>query len=84
MADRFRSEIKLARRVRHRNVCAIHDYGEDQGLLYISMEYLEGVDLKHMLRERGRAARRARPTRWRSRSRKACRPSTTRASSIAT
>ena len=28
----------LARRVRHRNVCAIHDYGEDQGLFYISME----------------------------------------------
>ena len=53
MADRFKSEIRLARRVRHRNVCAIHDYGEDQGLFYISMEYLEGVDLKHQLRERG-------------------------------
>jgi serine/threonine-protein kinase len=34
-------------------VCAIHDYGEDQGLFYISMEYLEGVDLKHQLRDRG-------------------------------
>jgi serine/threonine protein kinase len=53
MADRFKSEIRLARRVRHRNVCAIHDYGEDQGLFYISMEFLEGVDLKHQLRERG-------------------------------
>jgi hypothetical protein len=53
MADRFRSEIKLARRVRHRNVCAIHDYGEDRGLLYISMELVEGVDLKRVLRERG-------------------------------
>ena len=53
MAERFRSEIKLARRVRHRNVCAIHDYGEDQGLLYISMELVEGVDLKKVLRERG-------------------------------
>ena len=53
MADRFKSEIRLARRVRHRNVCAIHDYGEDQGLFYISMEYLEGVDLKHQLRDRG-------------------------------
>jgi serine/threonine protein kinase len=53
MADRFKSEIRLARRVRHRNVCAIHDYGEDQGLFYISMEYLEGVDLKHQLREKG-------------------------------
>src|SRR5262245_11044841 len=49
MAERFRSEIKLARKVRHHNVCAIHDYGEDQGLLYISMEMVEGVDLKRTL-----------------------------------
>jgi predicted Ser/Thr protein kinase len=53
MAERFRSEIKLARKVRHRNVCAIHDYGEEQGLLFISMELIEGTDLKHVLRERG-------------------------------
>jgi serine/threonine-protein kinase len=53
MAARFRSEIKLARKVRHRNVCAIHDYGEEKGLLYISMELVEGVDLKRVLRERG-------------------------------
>ena len=31
-ARRFRSEIKLARKVTHRNVCRIHDYGEDGGL----------------------------------------------------
>jgi eukaryotic-like serine/threonine-protein kinase len=53
MAERFRSEIKLARKVRHRNVCTIHDYGEDRGLLYISMELIEGVDLKHRLKEHG-------------------------------
>jgi len=53
MIDRFKSEIKLARRIRHRNVCAIHDYGEDRGLLYISMELVDGVDLKRILRERG-------------------------------
>jgi serine/threonine-protein kinase len=53
MAERFRGEIKLARRVRHKNVCAIHDYGEDSGLLYISMEFIDGTDLKHVLRDRG-------------------------------
>jgi serine/threonine-protein kinase len=53
MAERFRSEIKLARKVRHKNVCTIHDYGEDRGLLYISMELIEGVDLKHRLKEQG-------------------------------
>ncbi len=56
MAERFRSEIKLARKVRHRNVCSIHDYGEDQGLLYISMEYVEGVDLKQVLKQSGALA----------------------------
>src|SRR5262245_43016597 len=56
MADRFKSEIKLARRIRHRNVCGIHDYGEDRGLLYISMELIEGVDLKRTLREHGALA----------------------------
>ena len=50
MAARFRSEIKLARRVRHKNVCAIHDYGEEQGLLFISMELVKGIDLKRLLR----------------------------------
>lgn len=53
MTERFKSEIKLARKVRHRNVCTIHDYGEDRGLLYISMELIEGVDLKRVLREKG-------------------------------
>ena len=53
MAARFRSEIKLARKVRHRTVCAIHDYGEDRGLLYISMEFVEGVDLKQVLKQSG-------------------------------
>ena len=49
MAERFRSEIKLARKVSHPNVCRIHGYGEDGGTSYISMELLEGVDLKQAL-----------------------------------
>jgi hypothetical protein len=53
MAERFKSEIRLARKVRHRNVCAIHDFGEERGLLYISMELVGGTDLKRVVRERG-------------------------------
>jgi eukaryotic-like serine/threonine-protein kinase len=53
MARRFKSEIKLARRVRHKNVCSIHDFGEEQGLLFISMERVEGTDLKKVLKRRG-------------------------------
>jgi serine/threonine protein kinase/tetratricopeptide (TPR) repeat protein len=51
MAERFRSEIRLARKVSHPNVCRIHDYGEDAGMTFISMELLEGVDLKRRLTE---------------------------------
>ncbi len=47
---RFRSEIKLARRVRHRNVCAIYEYGEDGALRYIVMEFVEGQDLRRLIR----------------------------------
>src|SRR5512134_1872219 len=53
MERRFRSEIRLARRVRHRNVCGIHEYGEDGALRYIAMEYVEGTDLRKILTERG-------------------------------
>jgi len=50
---RFVSEIKLARKVRHDNVCGIHEYGDEQGLRYITMEFVEGVNLRKVLRKRG-------------------------------
>ena len=53
MAKRFRHEIKLARKVSHRNVCRIHDYGEDGGVRFISMEYVEGTDIKQLARDKG-------------------------------
>ena len=53
MAQRFRHEIKLARKVSHRNACRYHEYGEDQGMRYISMEFVEGLDLRQLAREQG-------------------------------
>jgi serine/threonine-protein kinase len=53
MERRFRSEIKLARKVRHRNVCGIHEYGEAGGLQYIAMEYIQGDDLKRHIKDTG-------------------------------
>ncbi len=50
---RFVSEIKLARKVRHRHVCGIHEYGEDGRFHFIVMELVDGVDLRSILRERG-------------------------------
>jgi serine/threonine-protein kinase len=53
MAARFRSEIKLARRVSHWNVCRIYEYGEDAGLQYISLELVAGETLKQRLTRAG-------------------------------
>ncbi|MFI4945855.1 MAG: protein kinase [Burkholderiales bacterium] len=53
IAQRFRAEIKHARAVSHKNVCRIHEYGEDRGIRYISMAYVDGIDLKRVLRQRG-------------------------------
>ena len=52
--ERFKSEIKLARRISHRNVVRTHDLGEMNGLYYITMEYVEGTSLKDLIRARGR------------------------------
>jgi serine/threonine-protein kinase len=53
LLERFKQEIKLARRITHRNVLRTHDFGETAGVPYISMEYLEGVTLKELVRNRG-------------------------------
>ncbi|HEY8234338.1 MAG TPA: protein kinase [Vicinamibacteria bacterium] len=53
LIDRFKQEIKLARRITHRNVLRTHDFGEAGTVPYISMEYLEGVTLKDLIRNRG-------------------------------
>lgn len=52
--DRFKSEIRLARRISHRNVVRTHDLGETDGLYFITMEYVEGTSLKDLIRSRGR------------------------------
>ncbi len=50
---RFRNEIRLARRITHRNICRMHDLGDDRGTLFITMEYVSGEDLKSMIRMTG-------------------------------
>ena len=53
LLERFKQEIKLARRITHRNVLRTHDFGETGGVPFISMEYLEGVTLKDLVKNRG-------------------------------
>src|SRR6185436_7623812 len=52
--ERFKSEIKLARRISHRNVVRTYDLGEISGLYYLTMEFVEGKSLKELIKERGR------------------------------
>jgi serine/threonine-protein kinase len=53
LLDRFKQEIRLARKITHRNVLRTHDFGEAGGVPYISMEYVDGVNLKDVVRSRG-------------------------------
>jgi len=51
--ERFSNELKYARKVRHKNVCQMFDLGEEKGSHFITMEYVDGEDLKSMIRMSG-------------------------------
>ena len=48
--ERFSNELKLARKIRHENVCQMYDINEEEGTHYITMEYIAGEDLKSFIR----------------------------------
>src|ERR1700686_1275408 len=51
---RFKQELILAREVTHRNVIRIFDLGQAKGFKFITMEFVEGRDLRAVFRERGK------------------------------
>jgi serine/threonine protein kinase/Tfp pilus assembly protein PilF len=51
--ERFKNELKLARKITHKNVCRMYDLNEEEGTPYITMEYVRGEDLKSMIRMTG-------------------------------
>jgi serine/threonine protein kinase/Tfp pilus assembly protein PilF len=53
MIERFRNELKLARKISHKNVCRMYHLGEDEGTYFITMEYVPGEDLKSLIRRVG-------------------------------
>jgi tetratricopeptide (TPR) repeat protein/tRNA A-37 threonylcarbamoyl transferase component Bud32 len=55
---RFRRELALAQNVSHSNVCRVHDLGDVEGVLYISMEHVEGQRLDHVIISMGRLSAR--------------------------
>ena len=50
---RFLHESRVAGAVNHPNVIPVYDAGEHDGLLYISMRYVEGTDLRGLLQNEG-------------------------------
>ncbi|MDH5235925.1 MAG: response regulator, partial [Gemmatimonadota bacterium] len=54
LADRFKSEIRLARRISHRNVVRTHDLGEADGTAFVTMEFVRGLTVRELLTTRGR------------------------------
>jgi streptogramin lyase/predicted Ser/Thr protein kinase len=51
--DRFLRESKLAASIDHPNIVPIYDADEAEGVLYIAMRYVEGSDLKQVIRDNG-------------------------------
>ena len=52
--ERFRNEVRIARRISHPNVCRVFDIGQTDELNFLSMEYIDGEDLGSLLRRIGR------------------------------
>ncbi|MGO9275588.1 MAG: protein kinase domain-containing protein [Terriglobia bacterium] len=51
--QRFKQELLMASKVSHRNILRIHDLGDVDGVKFISMAYVEGEDLHHVLKREG-------------------------------
>jgi serine/threonine-protein kinase len=51
---RFRHEARAAANLSHPNIVTVHDFGMDDGQLYIVMENVPGKDLKTLIRQKGR------------------------------
>jgi HAMP domain-containing protein len=54
LLERFRQELRLARRITHRNVVRTYDLGEVDGLYYITMELVRGTTVATLIRDAGR------------------------------
>ena len=54
--DRFKQELLLATQVTHKNVIRIYDLSEADGMKFITMEYVEGEDLRGLMQKKGKLA----------------------------
>jgi serine/threonine-protein kinase len=54
LLERFKDEIRLARRLSDQNIVRTHDFGEWSGVYYLTMEYVEGITVRELIDTRGR------------------------------
>jgi predicted Ser/Thr protein kinase len=50
--ERFRNELKFARKIAHKNVCKMYHLAKEEETPYITMEYVRGEDLKSLIRRK--------------------------------
>lgn len=50
-AERFAREAELLAQLNHPHIVTIHDFGETDGLFYLVMEFVDGVNLRDLLRD---------------------------------
>lgn len=58
-ADRFAREAELLAQLNHPHIVTIHDFGETGGLFYLVMEFVDGVNLRDLLRDGNLEAKQA-------------------------
>jgi len=51
--QRFKNELRLARKITHKNVCRLHEFNRLGDVAYITMEFVEGETLRALLQKRG-------------------------------
>lgn len=47
--ERFKNELRVARKITHRNVCRVYEFGRSSGTAYISMELVDGQTLRNLM-----------------------------------
>jgi serine/threonine protein kinase len=52
--ERFKNELKLSRKIGHKNVCRMFDLDDEEGTPYITMEYVRGENLKKLIKKKER------------------------------
>ncbi|NLK51744.1 MAG: Stk1 family PASTA domain-containing Ser/Thr kinase [Syntrophomonadaceae bacterium] len=53
---RFRHEAQAVAQLSHPNIVSVYDVGQDNGIYYIVMEYVDGQNLKELIRQKGKIA----------------------------